>query len=340
MDAEKETEEESRWRPSAPLSFLKKTPGHFPPPHTHTHTHTHTTAPPPPPPLARPKPPAAAPAAATTSAPAVPLTQTTFHCTFHVEWGQCLRLVGSAPALGAWSLAGGLDLAWSEGDEWTGSVPLPAGALVEYKYVLVGADGRALAWQRGNNAVLAVSAGGGGDAGHEARAAAAAAAGGGGAPQAGGRGGGGAPGRGAPDALEVYDAWDGGGAGVLAPGAAAAASREGALAAWAAEAKAGLSAARGELRTARVALAAASAAAAEARAEAAALARALAASEAARAGAVASAAGLAAANASLAGQLRARGAAFRAALEGAAGLMAEEGGGAPRPPTAGQRRGA
>ena len=62
---------------------------------------------------------------------------------------------------GAWVLADGPEMEWFPGDLWRTDVALPAGGVYEYKYVLVGggAGGRhALAWQRGNNSVLALNA--------------------------------------------------------------------------------------------------------------------------------------------------------------------------------------
>ena len=55
-------------------------------------------------------------------------------------------------------LISGAELAWSEGDMWNVVVELPAGSVVEYKYVVLDKGGmHAIAWQRGNNSVLAVS---------------------------------------------------------------------------------------------------------------------------------------------------------------------------------------
>ena len=57
-------------------------------------------------------------------------------------------------------LAQGPELKWSEGDNWHTTVSLPAGGVVEYKYVLLDHSGQhAVAWQGGNNSVLAVRAG-------------------------------------------------------------------------------------------------------------------------------------------------------------------------------------
>jgi hypothetical protein len=45
---------------------------------------------------------------------------------------------------------------WSMGDVWTATVPLPQPSVCEYKYVLVGGDGKPVKWQAGNNNVLAI----------------------------------------------------------------------------------------------------------------------------------------------------------------------------------------
>lgn len=70
-------------------------------------------------------------------------------------------LTAAQPSAGSWVLADGPEMEWSPGDLWRADVALPAGSVYEYKYVLVGggAGGRhALAWQRGNNSVLALAA--------------------------------------------------------------------------------------------------------------------------------------------------------------------------------------
>ena len=59
-------------------------------------------------------------------------------------------------AAGAWSLSQAADLTWAEGDNWHTTVDLPSGSLVEYKYVILDGAGQAVAWQSGNNSVLAV----------------------------------------------------------------------------------------------------------------------------------------------------------------------------------------
>jgi len=58
---------------------------------------------------------------------------------------------------GGWNMSQGAELEWSPGDKWNVIVEIPAGAVLEYKYVLLEGDGlRSIAWQSGNNSVLAV----------------------------------------------------------------------------------------------------------------------------------------------------------------------------------------
>ena len=60
-------------------------------------------------------------------------------------------------AAGDWQLKGGLDLQWSDGDQWTAEIELPAGQIIEYKYALLDGSGTiSLDWQQGNNSVLAL----------------------------------------------------------------------------------------------------------------------------------------------------------------------------------------
>jgi hypothetical protein len=54
----------------------------------------------------------------------------------HVQYGQFLRLVGSAKQLGKWEAGYGPDLKWSEGDKWSIDVALAVGTY-DFKFVLV-----------------------------------------------------------------------------------------------------------------------------------------------------------------------------------------------------------
>ena len=216
--------------------------------------------------------------------PPTPTVAVTFSISHRVAYGQSVAVVGSASALGGWSLASVVPLSWSDGDVWRATVPLPAGALVEYKYVVIdGATGGADAWQRGNNSVLAV-----------------------GDPSA--------PSSSSSQTLELYDNWEGApGAAVVAPDGVAG-TREGRLAEWASSVSSSLATARADLRSARLELAAATSDAAAARAEAEEVKAALAEAEAGRVAAVAVAEELRSHNAALAAQLADNTAAFKAAM--------------------------
>jgi hypothetical protein len=67
-----------------------------------------------------------------------------------------VRLVGGVPEIGSWILSDGIECRWTEGDMWRAEAELPAGAVLEYKFVLLDSTGHAVAWQRGNNSVLAL----------------------------------------------------------------------------------------------------------------------------------------------------------------------------------------
>lgn len=142
-----------------------------------------------------------------------------FWMPFKVNYGEEIYVVGSSPELGSWILSSGIPLRWSDGDMWNGSVDIPAGSVVEYKYVVVGHGGHAVMWQNGNNSVLALQ--------HS------------------------------DDAIDVYDNWTcSPGAQVVSPGAAPV-TRENRLLAWANEIEAQVSTQRQELRRVRMELVAA-----------------------------------------------------------------------------------
>lgn len=51
-------------------------------------------------------------------------------------YGNDVFVVGSEPALGSWYPVNGVKLHWTEGNNWTGSIALPAGRSIQYKYVI------------------------------------------------------------------------------------------------------------------------------------------------------------------------------------------------------------
>jgi hypothetical protein len=77
-----------------------------------------------------------------------------------VEFGQAVKIVGSAEALGAWDAARGLSLAWGEGDVWTGAADVPAGEPLDFKVVVAAGDA-AVHWEEGENRVAEGPAAGG-----------------------------------------------------------------------------------------------------------------------------------------------------------------------------------
>lgn len=81
-----------------------------------------------------------------------------FKLGYEVQFGQTVRLIGSHPSLGSWQLDKAPVMEWSPGHVWVHTAELPAGSVVEYKYVVTqhGAFG-GQSWQSGNNSVLAVS---------------------------------------------------------------------------------------------------------------------------------------------------------------------------------------
>jgi hypothetical protein len=50
-----------------------------------------------------------------------------FHVRYKCEFGQEVYLVGNCDALGDWDVMKGVQLVWSAGHIWEGSVELPAG---------------------------------------------------------------------------------------------------------------------------------------------------------------------------------------------------------------------
>ena len=80
-----------------------------------------------------------------------------------MNFGEVLRMVGGHESFGAWSLKKAPALTWSEGDNWVSEdVELPVDGVFVYKYVVTDAQdaGKPVAWQKGNNQVLVLSASG------------------------------------------------------------------------------------------------------------------------------------------------------------------------------------
>jgi len=60
--------------------------------------------------------------------PALPAdvrVQVRFSIPYRCQFGQHVRIVGSAQSLGAWNLENAMPMVWSEGDIWTAEVQFP-----------------------------------------------------------------------------------------------------------------------------------------------------------------------------------------------------------------------
>jgi hypothetical protein len=65
------------------------------------------------------------------------------HCNFGEHWA----VVGNAEELGNWNPDHAVPMTWTPGDIWVAVVHLPKGMAVEYKHVLVSADGSSMVWE-------------------------------------------------------------------------------------------------------------------------------------------------------------------------------------------------
>jgi hypothetical protein len=79
------------------------------------------------------------------------VTTLTFTIKLHVEYGQCVFVVGSVRELGNWDPDQAIALQWSEGDVWTGSATVKRSQLsrIEYKYFV--RSGSEAKWEAGGN---------------------------------------------------------------------------------------------------------------------------------------------------------------------------------------------
>jgi hypothetical protein len=85
------------------------------------------------------------------------VTRVTFWLQYQAEFGQRICVVGNCVGLGMWHHKAAPEMQWNNGHQWSVTVEVPAGQILEYKYVVLQPDGlTALHWQSGNNAVLAL----------------------------------------------------------------------------------------------------------------------------------------------------------------------------------------
>jgi hypothetical protein len=90
------------------------------------------------------------------AAPPITCSPPPKHTASQVAFGQNLAVVGDAEALGGWEVGRAPQLRWGEGDVWSASVELPAGATLNYKFIVQQGPGQPPLWEDCNNRTLAV----------------------------------------------------------------------------------------------------------------------------------------------------------------------------------------
>ncbi|KAG7127252.1 Glucoamylase like protein [Verticillium longisporum] len=98
---------------------------------------------------------ATAPAATTTAACVPPVNvDITFNARVVTQFGQTVKIVGNIPQLGNWNTANAISLSASQytssNPVWSGTLSLPAGQAIQYKYINVASNG-AVTWERDPN---------------------------------------------------------------------------------------------------------------------------------------------------------------------------------------------
>ncbi|RYP64376.1 hypothetical protein DL771_008770 [Monosporascus sp. 5C6A] len=90
----------------------------------------------------------------TTGCPIAPSVAVTFNVLRTTAWGQMVKIVGNIPALGSWDTNKAVTLSASQYTSnnplWRGTVTLGAGTVLQYKYIIVDADG-SVTWERDPN---------------------------------------------------------------------------------------------------------------------------------------------------------------------------------------------
>lgn len=79
-----------------------------------------------------------------------------FSIEYHTRWGQELRVVGSSPELGEWSVDQAPRMTYSTGGMWSLSIELPAESAfaVRYKYCLLHGSSASVEWEAGRDREL------------------------------------------------------------------------------------------------------------------------------------------------------------------------------------------
>lgn len=67
----------------------------------------------------------------------------------HIGYGETHRVVGDHSSLGSWDLGRAVEMAWGEGDAWSGEASIPPGTSFEFKCVQTGSGDAS--WEGGKN---------------------------------------------------------------------------------------------------------------------------------------------------------------------------------------------
>jgi len=80
---------------------------------------------------------------------------------YHVDFGQCLAIVGSGEHLGNWNPGSAIKMTWTEGDYWVAELQLKtlSETELEYKYLVLNSDGNLGLWKPGSNFRLEIPPG-------------------------------------------------------------------------------------------------------------------------------------------------------------------------------------
>ncbi|KQY25509.1 glycosidase [Cellulomonas sp. Root485] len=87
------------------------------------------------------------------------VSQISFGVNATTSWGQNIYVVGDRAELGSWNPAGAIALSSATYPVWRANVTLPAGTVVQYKYVRKESNG-AVTWESGSNRTATVPASG------------------------------------------------------------------------------------------------------------------------------------------------------------------------------------
>lgn len=88
-----------------------------------------------------------------------PMSTVDFDVHVTTEFGQNVYVVGNVPALGGWDPGRAIPLSSAAYPQWRGTVTLPVGTTVEYKYLKRNPDGSVI-WENGANRVFTTAASG------------------------------------------------------------------------------------------------------------------------------------------------------------------------------------